>query len=216
MTRAIVFANGDCSDYVRSLVQISGDDFLVCADGGIRHCRAAGLHPDLLVGDLDSIDHDAAKLVADGRTECLNFPPEKNASDLELTFDTLCVRSIDEVVLLGVSGGRTDHILFNWQLAGSRAWPFKLRVVDDFVDAYLVGKDRPFSLAVPLQQIFSVIPLVGNATGVEVSGAKYPLSNARLPLGSTLGLSNVVTGSHLQISVEQGTVMVMLVHEGKS
>lgn len=215
MTRAIVFANGDCSDYVRSLVQISSTDFLVCADGGIRHCRAAGLQPDLLVGDFDSIDHDAAQLVARGQIECLNFPPEKNASDLELTFDTLCDRSIDEVVLLGVSGGRTDHFLFNWQLAGSRAWPFNLRVVDDFVDAYLVSKARPLSLAPPLQQIFSVIPLVSNATGVGVSGAKYPLDNACLPLGSTLGLSNVVTGSRLQVSVEQGIVMVMLAHEDK-
>jgi len=166
----------------------------------------------LIVGDLDSIDAEASQLLESGQLECLRFPAEKNASDLELTLDTLRSRSIDEVILLGASGGRTDHFLFNWQLAGSRDWPFQLRLIDEFVDAHLVSKATPLSLAPPSQQTFSVIPLAQNAIGVEVVGAKYPLSDANLPLGSTLGLSNVVTGSRLQVSVEQGMVMVLLVH----
>ena len=30
-------------------------DLILAADGGYRHCQAAGLRPDLLLGDLDSL-----------------------------------------------------------------------------------------------------------------------------------------------------------------
>ena len=75
-----------------------------------------------------------------------------------------------------------------------------------------MDESRAFSAPVPVGQTFSVIAQVQSATGVVVSGAKYPLTNARLNLGSTLGLSNETSESHLQVSVEKGIVLVMLVH----
>lgn len=212
MTRAVVFANGDCSDYACSQADITQEDFLVCVDGGARHCFSQGLQPDLLVGDLDSLSPKLSKVIKDAKIECVRFPPEKDTSDLELTLEVLSDRFFEDIVLLGMSGGRTDHHLFNWQLAGSRPWPFKLRLIDDTVDAQLVDKSRPLQISASIGQTFSVIPLVQDAMGVHVSGAKYPLSNARVPVGSTLGLSNEVTDSRLQVSVETGIVLVMLVH----
>jgi len=212
VTRAVVFANGDCSDRVCSLVGVSNTDYIVCVDGGARHCLAAGLSPDLLVGDSDSLDASSASTIDKLNIEQVRFSINKDASDLDLTLRTLCDRAIKEVVLLGVSGGRTDHLLFNWQLAGSRSWPFQLRIIDDFVDAMLVDSLRPLSISVPIGQLFSVIPVAQSAAGVVVSGALYPLKNAELMLGSTLGLSNEATESRLQVSVEKGIVLVVLVH----
>lgn len=226
MTRAIVFANGDCNDAICTLANISKKDFLVCVDGGLRHCLAAGLQPNLLVGDLDSLDKASADAINGQHIECVQFPTQKNASDLELTLRTLLDRSIEEVVLLGISGGRTDHVLFNWQLAASRSWPYRLRLIDDYVDAQVVDSSRPLSITAEAGQTFSVIPLIQNAKGVEIAGAAYPLTGADLPLGSTLGLSNEVVrpclqvGDELvkpclQVSVEQGILMVMMIHTAR-
>jgi len=212
VTRAIVFANGDCNDAICTLANISKKDFLVCVDGGLRHCLAAGLQPDLLVGDLDSLDKASAVAIEGQNIECVQFSPKKNASDLELTLQTLVDRSVEEVVLLGISGGRTDHVLFNWQLAASRSWPYRVRLIDDYVDTQVVDSTRPLCVTAEVGQTFSVIPLVQNAKGVEIAGAVYPLSGAELPLGSTLGLSNEVVRPCLQVSVEQGVLMVMMVH----
>jgi len=207
-----VFANGDYTIESSAIANVSPDDFMVCVDGGARHCLASGFKPSLLVGDLDSIDPEACATITAMGAECIQFAREKDASDLELVFDILSDRFFEQVVLLGASGGRTDHQLFNWQLAAAKSWPFQLRIVDDYVDAHSVDSTRAFDAAAPSGQVFSIVPLAGPATGVSVHGAQYPLDNATLIVGSTVGLSNTVTDTRLQVSVEKGIVMVMLVH----
>ena len=210
--RAIVFANGEYYPKLASSVLATADDYLVCVDGGVKHCLRSGFSPDLLVGDLDSLDDESSNKIKTLGTECVRYPAEKDASDLELTFELLQDRSIEDVVLLGASGGRTDHLLFNWQLAGSRVWPFHLRVVDGSVDARVVDNTRALSITVPPGQLFSVIPVTAPASGVSVIGAQYPLEKATLALGSTIGLSNVAVETRLQVLVEEGIVFVMLVY----
>ncbi len=212
LTRAVVFANGDYTSLSAQHINISSADYLVCVDGGVRHCLSEGLQPQLLVGDLDSLDKASSDSLAQFNVERLQFPSEKDASDLELALLTLDERAVSEVVVLGASGGRTDHHLFNWQLFGGHHWSFQLRVVDGSVDARLVDLAHPLSVPAVRGQTFSVIPVAGNATGVTVAGAKYPLNNATLIPGSTIGLSNVVSADRLQVSVESGIVLAMFVH----
>jgi len=165
-----------------------------------------------LVGDLDSLDDASSASLEELGTPCLQYPAEKDASDLELALLALAEHELVEVIVLGASGARTDHHLFNWQLIGSRSWPFRLRVVDDYVDARIVDASQALDIAATSGQIFSVLPVAESAIGVSVVGAQYPLNKATLNPGSTLGLSNVVKEPRLQVSIESGIVLVMLVH----
>jgi len=210
--RAVVFANGDYSVNSSSIANVSPDDFMVCVDGGARHCLNSGFTPNLLVGDLDSVNSDTFEKIKAMGAECIRFCREKDASDLELVLDILSDRFFEQVVLFGASGGRTDHLLFNWQLAAAQPWPFHLRIIDEYVDAHLVDPSKAFDAAASENQLFSVVPLAGPATGVNVRGAQYPLEDATLAVGSTIGLSNVVTDARLHVNVEKGIVLVMLVH----
>lgn len=221
--RAIVFANGEYSKAQALRVNASNADYLVCVDGGIRHCLSEGLKPDLLVGDSDSLDKQSAAIVERLEMDRMQYPAEKDTSDLELALDTLSVETqskqstntnvLTEVIVLGASGGRSDHHLFNWQLLGGREWPFSLRLVDDYVEAQVVDSSCPFDKTLSVGQTFSVVPVAGVATGVNVIGARYSLNNASLKPGSTLGLSNLVSQSRLQVSVLSGIVWVMTVHK---
>jgi len=211
-SRAVVFANGSYSVQSSAYANVSSDDFIVCVDGGARHCLSSGLIADLLVGDLDSIEPASYKKIKAAGAECIRFAREKDASDLELVFDILSDRFFEQVLLFGASGGRTDHQLFNWQLAAAQSWPFHLRIVDDYVDAQVVDVNNPFDADAQVGREFSVVPLAGVASGVRVCGAQYPLDNATLVVGSTVGLSNAVSDERLQVSVEQGIVLLMLVH----
>ena len=57
--RSVLFANGDFPE--NDSLTLEEDDFLVAVDGGLRHLIQLGLTPQLLVGDLDSVNEDKAE-----------------------------------------------------------------------------------------------------------------------------------------------------------
>ena len=57
----------------------------------------------------------------------------------------------------------------------------------------------------------SVFPFTGPATGVNLEGLAYPLEDARLEIGDTLGFHNELTGETARVSVEEGALLV--IHE---
>lgn len=207
--RAIVFADGEFTPPVLDGIDTDGAG-AVCVDGGLVHCLAAGLAPTLLVGDLDSVPRDLLARDALAALPRLVFPADKDASDLELALRALADEpdTPDEVVVVGVSGGRTDHLLFNWFLPASRPWPFALRLLDTSVDAAVVTAARPLAVAAVVGRTFSLLPLV-RASGVTTRGLRYALAGATLETGSTLGLSNVVAAPEVRIEIASGTVLAL-------
>ena len=55
----------------------------------------------------------------------------------------------------------------------------------------------------------SVFPLAGPATGVTLEGMGYPLTNASLEPGDTLGFHNELVGGEAKVSVESGALLVV-------
>ncbi len=84
-------------------------------DGGFTSLADVGCAPDLAIGDFDSLGY-----VPEG-VEVLVFPPEKDASDMELALGEAVARGADAVEVYGALGGRLDHTLANLQLLASFA-----------------------------------------------------------------------------------------------
>ena len=61
------------------------------------------------------------------------------------------------------------------------------------------------------QDSVSIFPLAGPATGVTLESMEYPLENASLEPGDTLGFHNEFIGRKASVSVEEGALLV--VHE---
>lgn len=215
MRRAIVLASGDCPENLPAEVVPQEFDQVVCVDGGLVHCLAMGWTPTLLIGDFDSTPADLLLRPDVHSVARLSFPPSKDASDLELALDTLEQGGIDEVVILGVSGGRTDHMLFNWLLVARKPWPFSLRLIDDTVDAQYVDAMRPYDVVAMPGTTFSLLAMT-TCEAITTQGLEYPLSDAHIALGSTLGLSNVSTGGRVRVSMESGTLLILQVREQHS
>ena len=190
ISRAWVFAGGDFSVSDVNLQEVSSVDRIICVDKGVEYCLSVGLSPTLLVGDFDSID---AGLLARQDVSGIprsSFPREKAASDLELALKILSEDPPDEVVVFGVSGGRTDHMLFNWLLPALSHWSFKLQYRDSTSRCDVLQGPSECQVEVSPGRTLSLVAL-SEALGVTTQGMAYPLENATLNLGSTLGLSNV-------------------------
>ncbi|HTL86619.1 MAG TPA: thiamine diphosphokinase, partial [Acidimicrobiia bacterium] len=83
---AIVFAgSGMVAPAVRA--QLPRDAFVIAADSGLAVANALGVHVDLLVGDLDSVETSAVEIAEASGTTVARHPAEKDATDLELALD---------------------------------------------------------------------------------------------------------------------------------
>ena len=113
------------------------------------------------------------------------------------------------VIYGGLDGERLDHTLANFQSLQYLA--------DRGAVGYLVGKKYLVTvvnngrLAFPAEAegILSVFCLGPEAKGVTRSGLKYPMENGRLSSGFPLGVSNHFVGEKAQISVDDGSLLVL-------
>ena len=207
--RAWVFAGGEFSSDHVPFDEVGEQDKFICVDRGVEHCLAAGLMPTLLIGDFDSADEDVLALEHLSETPRYDYPSKKSASDLELALQVLADDPPDSVVILGVSGGRTDHMLFNWSLPALRIWPFKLLLIDGTTRCHVLqGKDS-CTFSVTQGQTLSLLAQV-RARGVTTAGLQYPLQGATLEAGRTLGLSNVAEGGQASVRLDSGTLLVLV------
>ncbi len=189
------------------------DRFVIAADSGYDHAVALGLTVDLLVGDLDSISPTGLATARCNGTTIEEHSPDKDATDTELALLGAVERGFDQVIGIFGGGDRLDHALaalFAFtapHLAGRQItlWWGDTRIVvlhdgDAVEPAGLNGE--PFSL----------LPLHGPATGVDIVGARYPLANARLAAGSSLGVSNLFGPAPSVIRLGTGTVIHITPH----
>jgi thiamine pyrophosphokinase len=211
--RAILFANGEVESYGFLGKLITGKDFLVAVDGGLRHLEALGLTPDLLIGDLDSVTHAQLQRLSGGKTEIIRFPIEKDETDLELALLEVIKRSVDEIAIIGGLGGRIDQTLAN----------LFLLLLPDLTgkNVYMLTQNEKVFVIQEQQAIrgaegdlISLIPLNGDANGVTTIGLKYPLMNETLRLERSRGISNRMLTDKAEVKVKEG--VLMCVHTSKS
>lgn len=214
--RALVFAGGSFSETLLQRVTGLDEMDVWCADSGTVHAASVALVPKVIVGDCDSVPDDTLKWAIEAGAELKQHPKNKNSSDLELTLRELAANNYSEVILLAASGGRTDHALFNWMLALQQDWPFSLTVIDETITAYLVHATIAFQASLLVGTTVSLLSR-DSVSGVNTAGLQYPLKDARLMGGSTLGLSNLVDGARpdsptqVRVSVESGRLLVCVI-----
>jgi len=180
---------------------------LIAVDGGAGLCLAAGLTPDLVVGDMDSVDpHTLTALELRG-VELVKVPAEKDFNDLQLGVDEALARGATSLTATGVVGGRVDHLLCN---LGTLQTDLPVSVVERDVTIDFLGASRSGCVVSGDDVTFSVVALGGECT-VSVTGARWPLDRAVLEPLSSLGLSNRVADDDAHIAVHRGRCVVVTV-----
>jgi thiamine pyrophosphokinase len=211
--RAAIFLNGspESSDLLRRVAGRA--DLIVAADGGARYALEAGVVPDLVVGDMDSLGEDLARKVERRGASLERHPVRKDEMDGQLAVLAARERGASAADLLCAVGGglgalfAIPHILLAAERIGLRS-----TVVADRVRMFVVEAGYRSVEGEP-QDSISIFPLSGPATGITLEGMEYPLENAILEPGDTLGFHNELIGSEATVSVEEGTLLV--VHETK-
>lgn len=202
--RCIILAGGEIRDYDFFSSYLKEEDFIICADSGLRHAHALGKQPDIILGDFDSVD---PALQEDySQVECLSFPPEKDQTDTEIAIDVACEKGASEVILMGATGGRLDHTMGNVHcLVKLLDRNIKGSIVDEYNSLILIKDKAVFHKN--KGSYVSLIPFAGDVKGITTKGLKYPLENAVIKVGTTLGISNECIDSIGEVRIKEGILI---------
>lgn len=207
--RAVVFVNGQVTDYTAMASWLMAGDRLIAADGGALHCLAIGRTPDVVVGDLDSIPPAVlAALEADGVT-IERYPVAKDQTDLELAIDRALADGADEVLILGALGGRLDHTIANLMILAQKRWQATIRLAEGSEIAQILHGGEVLEINGPIGSTVSAIPMSARVDGLTYTGLEYPLNDATLELGSTRGVSNTVVNAPATLTLAAGILLVI-------
>lgn len=189
--------------YIRAFLEEHPDVLVACADGGLRHARALGLHPDFMISDRDSLDD------IEG-TEVILLKPEKDDTDTQGCLREMFRRGCREATLVCATGGRIDHMLANLSLLEEAyALGGQLTVLDRQNKIVLHEGGRQKFKMTEAYQYFSIVPLDAVLTGVTITNAKYPLQNAVVRRAGMVTISNEATAPEFTISIEKGQAIVV-------
>jgi len=203
---ALIFAGGNITDYDFIEKYEGFYDIIICADSGALHALNAGLKPDYLIGDMDSISEDVMERVKKLNTEIICYPKEKDFTDTELALEYALKLGVKSAVILAGVGTRPDHSLANIFLL--------VRYLEKGID--LVIADRDFEIFVIRGEkeingekggILSLIPLKGDAEEIYTEGLYYPLRGESLLFGTSRGISNVFIKEKAKIKVGRGILL---------
>ncbi len=187
-----------------------GADLIVAADGGADALYLAGLSPHILVGDFDSIRPDTFAFFKAWNVEFHTFPVEKDFTDMELAIRLCLERGAKEVCLLGAVGTRLDHSLANVLMLGMlldngvNAW-----LEDEYNRVYLTRTGMTLKRDKGENRRVSLVAVSETVEGLTTRGLSYPLSNALLKFGGSLGVSNEFDGDTAEITFTRGLLLIM-------
>ena len=206
-SRILLFAGGNLGEWALRLIR--EDDVLVGVDRGAWFLVENGLAPHLSIGDFDSVTKEEKERIEarSGRFSSCD-PVMKDQTDTEMAMNWALQQDPGEILLLGVLGTRFDHTLANVHLlVKGLAAGIPCRIVDPCNEIILVSE----RLTVKQDdfQHFSLLPLTPEVAGVTLQGFLYPLENATLRIGDTLGISNVLTDPIGCISLRSGLLLVI-------
>lgn len=206
MKRCVIFGGGEISDqrYVRNL--ITAEDYIICADSGYSYCSQMGIIPHLVLGDFDSYRGDVSK-----KCEIIRYEVQKNDTDTMLAVKAAIERGYDDLLLIGMTGGRLDHTIANIQTV---VYAVKQGVGAEILDknCIITAITGGQSITVPFRSRFSVSVFAHSdiATGVCIKNAKYELDNQTIDNIFPLGVSNsFLENQDISISVESGILVII-------
>ena len=185
------------------------DDFIVCADSGYTFARKAGLNPDLIIGDFDSLEEE---LPTD--TEVVKLNTVKDDTDTEHCVMECIRRGYKDFLLLGSVGGRTDHTFANIAILSFLSEYNYHGVARNNGEEIQILKEGTYNMDGKKGLTFSVFPYGCESVNVTYKGAKYPLDSYTLTYNVSRGISNVFSDENAEIVVNRGRAILLTYYLG--
>ena len=183
MSKRTVIVSGGMleEEFVLPLINSPETEYIIGVDKGLIFLYEHGIDPDYIVGDFDSAPKEIVKhYKEDTSIPIREFNPVKDASDTENALSLCLDLRRKNILILGATGARVDHLWANIQsLKKAREAGVEAVIMDSRNKIRLIDESVVLKREEAFGAYFSVFPLGGPVTDFNITGAKYPLSHIR-------------------------------------
>lgn len=193
---------------IKTLYRKDEDELIIGVDRGAYGLLAAGITPDIAIGDFDSVTREY-QVIKDHVKEIVTYDSEKDYSDTELSIIYAVEQNPSKIVLMGVTGYRLDHFYSCLSL-------FKYGIKHN-INMEIVGENNHIKLLTPGKHIInkeinhkyiSIFAFDKTVKNLNLNGFRYPLTNKTLEVHDNICLSNEIIQQQGEISFDEGNIIL--------
>ena len=199
----VLIANGEFPTHKKPLEIIKKNKYIICCDGAANSLIKFGQNPNIVIGDLDSIDPNTAYSLIEKIIDI----KDQNNNDFRKALHWISENiNLNKLFILGATGLREDHTLGNLATFLYQKFNFKIEIVTDTGIFYVINSSKTIdSFKGQYVSIFSI----NLKQKITTKGLKYELNNSTL---DTLYSGSLNVSRKNQIIIETNTEKPLLVY----
>ena len=207
----VIFLNGEykySQEFMDKLVSENAVCF--CADGGANFAFKYGKIPEMIIGDLDSVEKKVLEYYKSKNILVKKFPKDKDFTDFELILEEIRKIKKDnnylqQVFVVGGLGKRIDMTLSNLFIMEKYKNLVFLQENEEIFYA-----EKSFVLKNKKECEFSIIPISEKVEKLTLKGFKFETNKIDVKRESSRLVSNVIVGNEASVEFESGKMIIIL------
>lgn len=211
MVKTLIVSGGNVEEECfNQIYQSNKFDYIIASDKGLEILDKYNITPNYIIGDFDSIDKNIlSKYINNKEIVIRELNPEKDYTDTHMAIKLAIELNSTDVTILGAIGTRIDHTIANIHtLKEALERGIECRIVNNRNEIQLINKKTVLEMDKEYKYI-SLIPLTTKVEEITLRGFKYPLSNATLEVGHSIGVSNEQYDKIAEIDLKSG-ILIMI------
>ena len=205
----LIISGGELnSNFLKNFIKNNNINNVIAVDSGLELLDKNEISPNYIIGDFDSINKNILSKY-DNIAKVIKLNPEKDFSDTHMALKLAIELKSDSIYILGAMGKRIDHALANIHiLKEALKNNIECKILDENneIELITIGEKKLRNIE---YKYVSLIPLTTKVEGVTLTGFKYPLNNATLEIGHSIGISNELIAKEATINLKLGILILI-------
>lgn len=206
----LIISGGELSpDFLKTFIENKNIGNIIAVDKGLEMLNKINMIPNYIIGDFDSVSENILQEYTEKNIKIVKLNPEKDYTDTHMALKLAIELESKEIYILGALGRRIDHALANIHiLKEALENDIECKILDENNEIELITTGKKWLQNVEYKYI-SLIPLTTKVEGITLTGFKYPLNDAVLEIGHSIGVSNELIKDTATIDVKSG-ILIMI------
>ena len=211
MKKTIIVTGGKIgNNFINDLFSKNKYENIIASDKGLEELDKIGVIPNYVIGDFDSINKNIlSKYIKNKEIKIIKLNPEKDYTDTHMALKLAIELKSTNITIIGAIGSRIDHTLSNIHILKE--------TLDNNINCSILNENNKISLINKKTildidnnyKYISLLPLTTSVEGITLEGFKYPLLNATLSLGESIGISNEQVEDKAVIYLKKGIIILI-------